>query len=146
MATKPDATGAHTLVELITEQLKAAEAAETQARENIEAAKIELTAARAEVKKHRTMLFYCTGQASSTTLTKQNVRPIVERLLKEAGPLSEADLQPKLEIALKEESLPLTGLALVLRPLRSEFADTQGKWSIGDSAHASPASRNGGAQ
>ncbi len=130
MATKPDATGAHALVELITEQLKVAEAAVSLAQEEIEAGKADLLAARAEVRKHRTMLSYCTGNASSMTLTKQNVRPLVERLLKAGGPLSEADLQPKLESALKEASLPLSGLALILRALKREYMSADGRWSL----------------
>jgi len=130
MVPEPGATGTSRLTELVQEQLAVAEANERKALAKIETAKGELATAKAEVKRHRTMLTYCSGTPGATSLSKQTVRPIIEKLLKHDGPLPEKELLAKLEVALKANSLPLTGLSLVLRPLRSEFIGPDGSWSL----------------
>lgn len=130
MVPEPGATGTSRLTELVQEQLAVAEANEQKALAKIEAAKAELATAKAEVKRHRTMLTYCSGTPGATSLNKQTVRPIIEKLLKHEGPLPEKELLSKLEVALKANSLPLTGLSLVLRPLRAEFVGSDGSWAL----------------
>jgi hypothetical protein len=145
MPARPDPHPSLRLLESLNEALAAAEAAERDAKTQLDAAKAAHTAATAEVKKHRTMLVLYTGKTPGGSLNKDTVRPVVERLLA-SGPLPEKDLLKRLESEVKAQQISLSGLALVVRPLRKEFAAADGNWSlpasVSKSNHGRPVSNS----
>ena len=117
----------------IVEQLERA-LAETQQHEErlrveFEAAKQAHHDAKQQTKEIVSLLRICKRE-SGGGLTKERLRPYVTAVLNKTGPLTEPDLREQLQRILKQKEMPRTGITLVMRSLRKEFADQQGVWQV----------------
>lgn len=128
MSSKTDTSSAPTLIEHLEKDLAAAEAKEQSALLQVEDAKSLLSAAKDESKRLRKIIELYSGKPSSS-LTKNSIRPIIERLLRDGDSLPESDIREGVEAELREKSVARTGLSLILRVLKKEFA-SDGVWSM----------------
>jgi hypothetical protein len=129
MATKADGPLQDTLREQLQQSLSEAQALEQKALAQLEEAKANLAIAKAEAKKLRAMIELYAGKTSGGSLTKKSVRPLVQQLL-DTAPLPESEVLSALESTLRNQGKPLTGLALIIRSLRKDFADSDGTWRL----------------
>ncbi len=136
MATKPDATGTPTAIELLKEELAAAEDQAGQAEEKIAAARAEANAAKANVKRLHSALALLSGKPTNgfTSLSKESVRPYVERLLAD-GDVADAEFLERLQALLRKDGIATSGIALVLRHLKKDYGvdNVDGVWSLSPS-------------
>jgi len=108
-----------------------AQKAEDQANERLQQAKADLAAAKAQVKRYQAALNLLTAQplnGTSGSLTKDSVRPYVQRLLAD-GDVTDAEFSERLQAMLRKDGIATSGIALVLRHLKKEF-DVDGVWSL----------------
>lgn len=128
MSTRSTGPSTPTLIEHLEQDLNAAEAKEQDALVQVDDAKALLAAAKDESKRLRKIIELYSGK-SSASLTKKTIRPIVERILKDDMPLSDKEIQERVEAQLREKSIARTGLSLILRVLKKEFS-SNGVWSL----------------
>ena len=117
------------IVQQLERALAEAQQHEEQLRVEFEAAKQAHHDAKQQTKEIVSLLRICKREPGGG-LTKETLRPYVTAVLNKAGPLSEVDLRNHLQKALKQKGLPRTGITLVMRSLRKEFADEQGTWRV----------------
>ena len=117
------------IIEQLELALAEAQQHEEQSRAAYEAAKNAHHDAKQQTKEIVSLLRICKRE-SGGGLTKETLRPYVTAVLNKTGPLSEVDLRNQLQKALKQKGLPRTGITLVMRSLRKEFADEQGTWQV----------------
>ncbi len=117
------------IIEQLELALAEAQQHEEKLRVEFEAAKQAHHDAKQQTKEIVSLLRICKRE-SGGGLTKEMLRPYVSAVLNKVGPLPEVDLRNHLQKALKQKGLPRTGITLVMRSLRKEFADEQGTWQV----------------